>query len=174
MSYSVVASAALGGGYTVVGLVQTLGSQNPPAVAAFQMLPSPVGHTTSLAINDGASIQFADPDQVVRAFSLITCASVCYTNSATGTSYVYHANAGVIGQASFNTAIGAIGAIAAAGPPLYPSVFVAVAHPGASDPGYQASVQALVGWGVPTNQVVEISNLFLPQFGLNNLLQLGY
>jgi hypothetical protein len=171
MSYSIQAAQALGtDSYTIGGLVQLLGSENPPQTVGFPLLPSPAGQTTNLTPGQGATIQFTAQAQVVRAFGLITCASVCYTNATNGVSYVYHANAGAISQASFNTAIDAIGADDAP----YGSVFVAYAHPGASDAGYQASVQSLVNWGVPTQQVVEISNLFVTQFGQNNLLQLGY
>ena len=171
MSYSIQAAQSLGtGAYTIGGLVRLLVSDNPPSTVAFPMLASPPGTTTSLTPGAGAAIQFGTQEAVVRAFGLITCASVCYTNTTNAVSYVYHANAGAISQASFDTAITAIGA----GTAPYASVFVVYAHPNASDPEYQESVHPLVSWGVPTEQVVEISNLFAPQFGQNNLLQIGY
>lgn len=170
MSYSIQAAGAYGSdAYTIPGLVRLLGSASPPAVVAFPSLGNPARHTIDLVTGQGAVIQYGVEKAVVRAIGLSSCASVCYTSNNTGASYVYHCNVGLLSRASFDTAMEAIGTAGS-----YGSVFVALAHPDGTGPGYQQSVQNLVAWGVPTGQVVEISNVLLTQFGLNNSLQMGY
>jgi hypothetical protein len=124
---------------------------------------------TGLAVppNRGAEIQLSTHAGVVRTTTLITCAAVCYVREDRG--YVYHANAGSVSQTAFQTALDAIHAHAP-----YHDVYIAYAHPNASDGGYQGDIANLVAWGIPTNNVVELTHVFLPEFGLNNLLQLGY
>jgi hypothetical protein len=171
MAYTVPAAAQIGQqNYTVTGVIQLMASTNPPANIAFPNLGNPAGHTTNLWVGQGAAINLNQNAQVTRAIGLISCASFCFVDSQTGVGYVYHANVGSIDQAAFATAIHAMGS---AGPP-YNSVYIAMAHPNATDPGYQGSIQSLIGWGVPTNNIVEITHLFMGQFGLNNLLQIGY
>jgi len=155
---------------TVTGLLQLVSGTNPPPNVPFPTLGSPPGAVTNLGPGQGVTIQAGLAPEVVRSFGLITCASVCYVTTASTTGYVYHANAGAIPNGSFNAAMAAIGA---AGPP-YNAVYVAYAHQNATDQGYQQTLGDLVNWGVPTNNIVEIEWLFLPQFGMNNLLQLGY
>lgn len=170
MAYTVAAAQNLGTNtYTITSVIQLMASQNPPATIAFPSLGNPP-NTTNLGPTQGAPIQASPAVEVVRSFGLITCASVCFVNAGSTTGYVFHANAGHVSNADFLTAMTAIGA--GAGP--YNHVYIAYAHPNASDGGYQQSIASLVGWGIPTNNIVEITNLFLPQFGMNNLFQIGY
>ncbi|MCG8436124.1 MAG: hypothetical protein MJA83_19060 [Gammaproteobacteria bacterium] len=171
MAYTVPAAQNLGHqAYTVTGVIQLMAGNNPPASIAFPNLGNPPGNTQTVPVSHGVAIQTSPNAEVVRSAPLITCASVCYVNSQSTVGYVYHANAGHVPNADFNNAMLAIGA---AGPP-YNTVYIAYAHPGDSDQGYQATIGDLVNWGVPTNNIVEITNLFIHQFGMNNLLQIGY
>ena len=79
---------------------------------------------------------------------------------------MHHANAGHVSIADVNNALLALGAPAA-------SVIVIFAHPGASDPGYLASINTIAGQGIPAANIVEIPNLVVAQFGINNLGQIG-
>jgi len=170
MPYSVPATQNLGDQtYTITNVIQLMSGANPPANIAFPMLGNPVGATTNLGVNQGAAIQWAPADAVTRAIGLITCASVCYVNADNGEAYVYHANTGHVTNPNFLTAMGAIHAAAP-----YDSVYIAYAHLGNTDQGYQDTLTDFVTWGIPTNNIVEITNLFIGQFGLNNNLQLGY
>jgi hypothetical protein len=169
MAYRVPAAATVvGGPHTVVNVVNAMAAPMPPANISFPLLGNPPA-TNSLGPGQGMVIAAGAVPQVNRSIGLITCASVCYVNTANNTGYVYHANAGDVPHGDFVTAMGAIGAV-----PPYGTVYIAYAHPNATDQGYQQSIQDFVNWGVPTNQIVEITHLFVGQFGTNNQLQIGY
>lgn len=171
MAYSVPATNTIGQQFlTITGIIQLLQSGAPPANIAFPSLGN-AGQVTNLTPGQGAPIQLnLENLTVVRSIGLITCASICYVYSLSGMGYVYHANAGVISNNSFVTAMQELGV---QGGELG-SVFIAFAHPEATDNGYQQSLNDLQNWGIPANNIVEITNLLIPQFGLNNQLQVGY
>jgi hypothetical protein len=170
MAYRVPAAAAIGANtYTIPGVIQLMAGPHPPASITFPMLGNPP-NTHNLGPNQGMPVQMSPVAEVTRSIGLITCASVCYLNTANNLAYVFHANAGHVSQANFTAAMVAIGS----GGPAHPTVVIAYAHPNATDAGYQATINSFVAWGVPTNNIVEITHLFLPQFGMNNLLQIGY
>jgi hypothetical protein len=170
MAYQVPAAANIGANaYTITGVIQLMAGANPPANIAFPQLGNPP-NTHDLGPNQGMPVQMSPFPEVTRAWGLITCASVCYVNSANALAYVFHANAGGVSHAQFMAAMVAIGS----GGPAHNTVYIAYAHPNATDAGYQATINDFVAWGVPTNNIVEITNLFLNQFGMNNLLQIGY
>ncbi|NOI24393.1 hypothetical protein [Vibrio mediterranei] len=81
--------------------------------------------------------------------------------------WVHHANAGHVGIADVNAAIVALG-----NPPVA-SILVIFAHPGAQDAGYNGSIATIAAQGIPANNIVEIPNLLVPQFGINNLGMIG-
>ena len=151
---------------TITGLIQRLSAPNPPATIAFRML-APEGLNLD-SPGEGAPIALNPVPAVVRSIALISCASVCYINGATGQGFVYHANVGVVHQDAFEFALNAIGA------PPYGQVYIALAHPGPTDAGYQQTVANFVAWGIPPNNIVEISQLYLNMFGLNTSFQIGY
>jgi hypothetical protein len=51
---------------------------------------------------------------------------------------------------------------------------VIFAHPDASDTGYNASMATIAGQGIHTDNIIEIPNTWVPQFGLDNLGHLGF
>jgi hypothetical protein len=166
MSYVVAAAQNTGSNsYTITSVIQLMGSTHPPANIAFPNL-GPGG--TNLITGQSAPITLGGAPPIVRSIGLVSCASACFVNGANGHGYVYHANVGAISNAAFNNAMHAIGA------PPYANVYVALAHPNASDAGYQQSVTDMIAWGIPTNNIVEITNLSLNMFGLNDSLQIGY
>ena len=166
MAYTVPAAQSIGTNtYTITSVLQLMSGHNPPANIAF---PSLGGGGTSLSTGQAAAIAWSPAPNIVRAVGLITCASICFVNSTNGNGYVLHANVGAITNADFTNAMNAIGA------PPYANVYIALAHPNATDPGYQKSVADMVTWGIPTNNIVEITNLYLNMFGLNNAFQIGY
>jgi hypothetical protein len=170
MAYTVAAAPEVGGQtFTIVSLIQALRSKTPPTSIGFPNLGKP-SNTTSLAENEGLEIPFSGDEQVVRSVNLLTCASVCYVSTKSGNGYVYHANAGVVSFAKFQDAIKGIGAK----PSTYNTVYIAYAHQGASGKGYQDTIAELISWEIPSENIVEITNLFMNQWGMNNLLQLGY
>lgn len=170
MPYSVKATQNIGTqGYTITALIQLMSGSNPPDSITFPNLGNPVGATTNLGVDQGSTVNWTPNNAVTRSVGLLTCASVCYLNSDNGIGYVYHANTGHITQTSFNTAMTNIGATTP-----YNKVYIAYTHMNNTDRGYQNSLVELVQWGIPTNNIVEVTNLFLSQFGLNNHLQLGY
>ena len=106
------------------------------------------------------------------AWGLITCASVVYTSTNPGAfalAHIHHANAAHVGPADV------VAARAALGLPPWASIMVIFAHQnGAGDVGCAASMMTIVGQGVPANNVIEIPNLLVGQFGINNLGQIGF
>lgn len=153
---------------TIPGVVNLMGGANPPANIAF---PSLGGTPNSHFLMTGESmpVQRSPVPEVTRAVGLITCASVCFHNTANDLAYVLHTGSGLVTHVQFMAAVTAI----LAGPP-FDTVYIAYAHRSATDPGYQAAVANFVNWGVPTNNIVEITNLPYDMFGMNNELQIGY
>ena len=103
---------------------------------------------------------------------LITCASVIYVSTHPGANalaHVHHANAA-------HVAVGdVLAARAALGMPPWGTIQVIFAHQnGAGDPGCAASMLTIVNQGVPANNIIEIPNLIVGQFGINNLGQIGF
>lgn len=154
--------------YTVTGLVQLMSGQQPPAAIAFPRLGTPA-NTHNLGEGQGMAVQMSPMDEVTRATGLHSCASVCYLNAANGLAYVYHANAGSVSFAEFRAAMVAI--VAGVN---YGTVYIAYAHRQGTDHSYQQNINNLIAWGVPAANIVEITDLFLNEFGMNNHLQIGY
>jgi hypothetical protein len=137
----------------------------PPASFGFPFLGGG-GLTHDLYTNATHLLPAGSPATVVRAVGLMTCASVIYYSNA-GAAYIHHANAGDVTAANFNTALAALGIAAA-------NAWIIYAHNKPTDPGYQASLASFVVWGVPANNITEITDLFYPNFGINNFGWLGY
>jgi hypothetical protein len=170
MAYQVAAQEKLGEApHTITGLVQLMRGVNPPASLAFAELGYP-RNTHNLSEGEGLPVQGSPLDEVTRCTGLDTCAAVCFLNTDNALAYVYHANTGTVPYSAFQAAMIAIGAGAAP----YRTVFIVYAHRNATDRGYQDAIADLERWRVPANNIVEITHLFLNQFGMNNLLQIGY
>lgn len=140
------------------------------AAAPGGQLPMLGGPGNNLGVNATAAAPIGPVAGVTRAFGLITCASVIYVSTnvaAAAAAWVHHANAGHVGIADVNAAIVALG-----NPPVA-SILVIFAHPGAQDAGYNASIATIAAQGIPANNIVEIPNLLVPQFGINNLGMIG-
>ncbi len=168
MSYTISAATTIGKQtYTITGAIHLVSGTKPPSSIAFPFL----GNTDRkfLGPNQGASIQMSTKEQEVVSFGLITCASVCYVNGNSDIGYVFHANAGHITHSDFITAMKEIEA-----KPPYNQVYLAYAHRNDTDEGYQSTIKDLIGWGMPSDNILEIANLRLDNFGLNNLFQIGY
>ncbi|MDY4297563.1 MULTISPECIES: hypothetical protein [unclassified Xanthomonas] len=133
-------------------------------------LPYLAGAGNDLGVNASAAQAIGPVPGITRAFGLITCAAVIYVSTdpnAVPAAWVNHSNAGHVSAADVAAALASLG-----GPPPA-SVLVIFAHPGASDPGYLASIGTIGASGIPANNIVEIPNLIVPQFGINNLAQIG-
>jgi hypothetical protein len=140
------------------------------AVAPGGPLPFLNGAGNNLGVNATALANIGPVAQITRAFGLITCAAVIYASThpaAVAGAWVHHANAGHVAIPSVTAAINGLG-----GPPAA-SILVIFAHPGAADPGYAASIATIIGQGILANNVIEIPNLFVSQFGINNMGWIG-
>lgn len=167
--YRVAAEWEIGQNFiTIPGLIQLMSSQHPPATIAFPQLGTPV-NTHELAEGEGMAVQMSPLDEVTRATALHSCAAVCYLNTTNGLAYVYHANAGSVSFAEFRIAMVAILAEV-----NYGAVLIAYAHRQPTHHTYQQTINDFVAWGVPAANIVEITDLFLNEFGMNNYLQIGY
>lgn len=114
----------------------------------------------------------AHPD-LAKAIGLISCACVIFQNKVQGApngeAYIYHAASGVLSANEIGDALGAInwqnnGA----------NIRVVFAHPDGASPGYITSLNNIVNAGIPTNQIIEIMNLSINTFGMNNNGLIGY
>jgi hypothetical protein len=120
----------------------------------------------TLSLYDGSQAALLNPkkEEKIMAYTVPAAGNI-------GQQTYTVTNAGSVTVNEFNQAMVAIGATT--GPP-YNTVYIAYAHPNNTDPGYQSTIADFVTWGVPTSNIIEITNVFLPMFGLNNLLQAGY
>jgi len=133
-------------------------------------LPYLAGAGNDLGVGASATQIIGPVAGITRAVGLITCASVIYVSTdpnAAPLAWVSHSNAGHVSAIDVATALASLGA------PPPASVLVIFAHPGASDAGYLASIATIAAAGIPANSIVEIPNLIVPQFGINNLGQIG-
>lgn len=167
MSYRIAATNKLGTiDITLTGLIQKMTIPAPPTSFDFPDLGDPKSNTYSLSESQGRAIEYSGTSEVVRATNLLSCASVCYVSPG-GIGYVYHANAGNITYDQFQAAINAVKDKAK-------NVYVAYAHQNNTGSGYQSIIGDLINWGVSTNKIIEITNLFINKFGMNNSFQIGY
>jgi hypothetical protein len=143
------------------------GETDPGKVIAFSELARGL---TGVAEDQGAAVAMGEDSQGVRATGLHTCAAICFVNSGRGgpSGYVYHANAGFIDYGKFIEIIRAIGAR-----DEYEGVYVAYAHRDNSDRSHEKSIADLRKW-LEKGKLVQITNLFLNQFGMNGHFQIGY
>jgi hypothetical protein len=142
----------------------------PPPDIAFPFLDRDPASTVSLQTNEGTAVTLGPDPQVARVEGTSTCSAVCYFSSESTTGYVFHANAGAVLLAQFQAAMTAMGLV----PAQYNTVYIVFAHNGDSDSQYQKTVTDLVGWGIPANQIVEVTNLPWASFAMSNNLELGY
>ncbi len=126
---------------------------------------------TEVSEDQGAVVAIGEASQGVRATGLHTCAAICFVNSGSGgpVGYVYHANAGAIDYGKFMEIIKAIGARGE-----FEGLYVAYAHRGDSDRSYESTVADLRKWLREGGKLVQITNVFLNQFGMNGHFQIGY
>jgi hypothetical protein len=148
---------------TVTTLFSRLRSPFAPREMAFAGLQ---GKAFSLVTGAGAPISFTGDDRVVRAVGLSTCASICFLNTMQAKGYVYHAPSGTVSLEEFGYARKAIGGD-------LDHLFVVLAHREGRS-GYEDTLDEFESWGVPANNMVEITHLAMSNFGLNHMLQLGY
>jgi hypothetical protein len=144
------------------------GEADPGKVIAFSELDRGL---TGVSEDQGAVVAMGEDSQGVRATGLHTCASICFVNSGRGgpVGYVYHANAGAIDYGKFMEIIRAVGAR-----DEFEGLFVAYAHRANSDRSHDKSVADLRSWLRQGGKLVQITNLFLNQFGMNGHFQIGY
>jgi hypothetical protein len=170
MAYQVAAAQNVGpAAQTIPGVLLAMGGALPPANIIFSLFPR-IPNTHNLGQGQGRPVRESPIAEVTRSIGLISCASVCYLNTANNLAYVFHANTGAVSQGQFMAAMVAIDS----GGPTHATVNIAYAHQNANDQGYQDTINDLQGWGVPPNNIVEITHLLVNQFGMNNLLQIGY
>ncbi|HEY1619446.1 MAG TPA: hypothetical protein VGG25_17630 [Streptosporangiaceae bacterium] len=144
------------------------GEADPGKVIAFSELASGL---TGVAEDQGAVVAIGEASQGVRATGLHTCAAICFVNSGRGgpAGYVYHANAGAINYGKFMEIIGAIGARGE-----FEELYVVYAHRDDSDRSHERTIAELRNWLRQGGKLVQITNLFLNQFGMNGHFQIGY
>lgn len=104
--------------------------------------------------------------RVIRSIGLSTCTSVIYWTRA-GDIFVYHANASYIAKSEFTDAINTLRTTAG-------EAWIVFAHLNDSDAGHRDTIADLVKWGANTNRIIEVTNLQMPNFGINTLGWLGY
>jgi len=151
--------------YTILNILHLLSGSQPPAAIAFPPLAS---RATTLDRGQGAAIARAPLAHAARAVHLTNGASICYVNAATGLGYVAHSDIGTLPVDRFLAAMQIIGA------PPHADVYIALAHCGATAPGYQQTIADFAKWGIPAAHILEITGLYGSTFGLNNRFQIGY
>ena len=133
-------------------------------------LPRLTGTGTNLGTHASALQNIGPVAHTTKAWGLLTCAAVIYFSTdpnAVAAAWVHHANAGHVGNADINDAVTALGN------PQNASIFVIYAHPGNHDNGYAQSIASIAATGIPANNIIEIPNLLIPQFGINNIGWIG-
>lgn len=145
-----------------------------PNEISFSLLPSPSGKTFEVSENHGHLVKFGKDPYLVRAVGLISCASVCFVNRADSSDlrgYVYHANTGTVPWEKFGEIMKEIGATDTS---AYKHVQVLYAHPNATDSGYQRNLDELNRWLYDRARVIEVTHLFISEFGMNHSVEVGY
>jgi hypothetical protein len=125
----------------------------------------------NLRVNQTALNPIGVEAVMTRAEGLLTCACVIYVStaeSAESGAWVHHANAGYVGIEDIIAALIALKAERNVG-----SVLVIFAHRGNSDKGYDESIAMMKRVGIPEANIVEIPNLLMPHFGIDNLGFIG-
>lgn len=115
------------------------------------------------------SIQ-ATPSKTV-VIALITCAAVLYVSTdrhAEPGVWLQHANAGYVKADDVQAARHHLGN------PPFASIAVIFAHQRASDRGYDESMATIAGQGINNHNIIEIPNMIVPQFGVDNMGHLGF
>lgn len=154
---------------------------NPMTISAFVQyvrrgygigaIPHLQGEITNyLGTRDRAIVQIGNERNLTSSFGLNTCASVIYMSThphAPAVAYVHHANAGHLSDEDITVARDALGN------PPWNTILVIFAHPRPTDNGYVDSLQNLINHGIPDNNIVEIAELSLSNYGINNLGQIG-
>jgi hypothetical protein len=124
-----------------------------------------------LAETGFAELDFSDGPFQVRAVGMISCAMVCFLRQGLADlrGFFYHANAGAVPPGIVQNARRFIAA-----PASGRGVTVVYAHPGRAGGGYATEVgQLQVALGAEA-QVLEIVDLFAPDFGMNEKSEVGY
>lgn len=163
--------------YTITGLINYLrvcDSQQPSDIR-FNILP---GTSRDLWIMESDIIEAPEiknskekkedfpKDEVVRCFGLLSCASLIMQSSETGAVVVYHANAGGVAEVTLQGLLMGINS-------RIDKVYTIYAHQN-SHSTYDKQVAEFESWGMKSKNIIQIKNLFLNRFGVNNHFQLGY
>lgn len=160
--------------YTLAGGVS--GPINIAALVAQGNQNGPLPHLTS-----GGGQEYVHQDQNAHqtidgseeatiGFGLLTCASVIYASTdpaANLVAHVHHAGAGHVTPNDVHTALADIG-----GAPAH--VVVIYAHPKPTDVNYAAAIATIAAQGIPAQNILEIPDLWVPQFGINGRGQVGF
>lgn len=156
--------------YSVTNIFQLVQGEPPRESLNFPALKEPPGSKVTVAEKEGALVMLnVETNRIVTTSFLLTCAAVVYLNTQNKTAYVYHANAGYIHDGAFREAMNAIQAGT-----NYRNVLVLYAHPNGLDQIYEQSINDLIRYGIPDGNIVEIYDLMIPYFAINNFLQVGY
>ena len=109
----------------------------------------------------------------MKAINLLSCASVVLENTSltapTPQAFVYHAPSGVMSNSDTTSALDEV-----RGDGNHVNIVVVFAHPGPESQGYTNSLNNIINAGVPTNQIIEITDLPVDSFGMNQNGFLGY
>ncbi len=136
----------------------------PPKGYGFGLLgPSEPKHT--LGAGSGFFLHARSETAVVRAIGLYVGASVVYYNDRQD-AYVYHAQGGNVTYDSFQRVLDLMGELR--------KLWIVYAHPYISGKWFEHAPYNFVYWGVNINQIVEIVDLPVGQFGISSTGQLGY
>jgi hypothetical protein len=167
MAYRIRASSNYGEDFlTINGVLNRLSLPNAPAELRFPALD--LDGTVWLLTNQKGTIDFGPEERSLRCAGLMTCAAACFVSSASTRGYVLHAGSGELNPRNIRAAFDAVGA----DDPR--TVYVAYAHPKDGEDVYARDVQALIDVGIPTGQIVHITNLPASTFGMNSRFQLGH
>jgi hypothetical protein len=157
-------------GSTVNILSFIRGAQANPAGPSPGALPQGIATVQLTYSQVGMQFIRGAPSKTV-VIGLITCAAVLYVSSdphAVPGVWLHHANAGHVSGNDVHLALHNLG-----GPPVA-SIDVIFAHPGASEAGYNASMATIAEQGINNHNIIEIPNMIVPQFGVDNFGHLGF
>jgi hypothetical protein len=107
-------------------------------------------------------------DTAVKTINLLTCVAVIYYRQDKN-AWIHHSGSGAVTRANFDDALANLAT--SAGATGAGKVWIIYAHDNATDQTYQQDLINLEQWGVPNNQITEVTNV--NSFGIDKFGLLG-
>jgi hypothetical protein len=173
MPYTISAAQSIGWGaaYTIPDIIKMMSGNSLPDSIAFPNLDYPLGASYFVASGMGLPLMGTRINEVSRAAGLACGGAVLYADPSSGKGYIFNARAADNKNYGFDSAM----AVMAFGdnPPVN-TICMAYAHAGDADESSRAALDYFVKKGIPSENILEITQLPMGQFGMNNLFQIGY